>query len=66
MIGKCKECSGRVISQTNLFYMDVVMRVCADCGYVQSAYRKRANKVSQRTLRSKRVGKSAKLSSSRR
>lgn len=43
MIGKCKKCGGRVISQANSFYVDVVMRVCADCGYVQSAY-KRANR----------------------
>lgn len=43
MIGKCKECGGRVISQGNLFYSDVVMRVCADCGHIQSAYKKRAN-----------------------
>lgn len=46
MIGKCKECGGRVISQGNLFYSDVVMRVCADCGHCQSAYKKRANKAS--------------------
>jgi ribosome-binding protein aMBF1 (putative translation factor) len=48
MIGKCKECGGRVISQGNLFYPDVVMRVCADCGHYQSAYKKRANKASTR------------------
>ena len=47
MIGKCRQCSGRVVSQTNLFYSDVVMRVCADCSYVQSAY-KRANTVRRR------------------
>lgn len=66
MTGKCKQCGGRIISQTNLFYVDVVMRICADCGYVQSAYRKRANTASTPTAGMRRKNKRSKSSASSR